>query len=105
MPEYWVKVDISRRDALRMLDELADPKSELRKRLQASKRSALTTLAERGIDVAEASLPDKIRLPPPEHVAALRSHANALIAKDRKPFGFLVLAVCFGAMPLVDGAD
>jgi hypothetical protein len=104
MTEYWVKLDISRREALRMLDELSDPKSELRKRLQASKRSALAALSEHGIEVAEASLPAKIRLPPPEHVAALRSHANALIAKDRKPFGFLVLAVCFGAMPLVDDA-
>jgi hypothetical protein len=31
--------------------------------------------------------------------------ARALVAKDRKPFGFVILAVIFGAMPLVDGAD
>jgi hypothetical protein len=105
MTEYWVKMDISRREALKVLDELADPRSQLRKRLQASKRSALAALSEHGIEVAEASLPDKIRLPPPEAVAALRAQSRALIAKDRKPFGFLILAVCFGAMPLVDGAD
>jgi hypothetical protein len=27
------------------------------------------------------------------------------VAKDRKPFGFFVLAACFGAMPLVDAPD
>jgi hypothetical protein len=105
MTEYWVKMDISRREALKVLDELADPRSQLRKRLQASKRSALAALSEHGIEVAEASLPDKIQLPPPEAVAALRMQSRSLIAKDRKPFGFLILAVCFGAMPLVDGAD
>jgi hypothetical protein len=105
MAEYWAKVDISRRDALKVLDELADPKSQLRKRLQGSKRSALAALAERGIEVSEASLPDRIRLPPPEQVAAFTRESRALVARDRKPFGFLILAVCFGAMPLVDGAD
>ena len=52
-----------------------------------------------------SSLPDEIRLPAPEQVAAFRSQARALVAKDRKPFGFVILAVIFGAMPLVDGAD
>jgi hypothetical protein len=102
MTEYWVKVDISRRNALKVLDELANPRSKLRKDLQGSKRSALAALSARGIEVAEASLPDKIRLPAPEQVASLRREAQALVAKDKKPFGFLILAVCFGAMPLVD---
>jgi hypothetical protein len=105
MTEYWVKVDISRRDALKTLDELADPRSKLRRQLQSSKRSALRALAERGIDVAEASLPDKITLPPPEEIAQLKRHALRLVAKDRKPFGFFVIAACFGAMPLVDAPD
>jgi len=102
MTEYWAKVDISRRDALKTLDELADPRSKLRRQLQSSKRSALRALAERGIEVSEASLPDKITLPPPEEIAELKRHALRLVAKDRRPFGFFVLAACFGAMPLVD---
>ena len=102
MTEYWVKIDISRRNALKVLDELADPKSKLRKELQGSKRSALAALGARGIEVAEASLPDKIILPPPEQIAELKGQALRLVAKDRKPFGFFVLAACFGAMPLVD---
>jgi hypothetical protein len=105
MTEYWVKVDISRQKALAVLDELADPKSKLRKDLQRSKRSAQAALSERGIEVATASLPDRISLPAPEQVAALRTHARAIVAKDRKPFGFFILAVCFGAMPLVDDAN
>ena len=105
MTEYWVRIEISRRDALKTLDELADPRSKLRRQLQSSKRSALRALAERGIEVAEASLPDKITLPPPEQIAELKSHALRLVAKDRKPFGFFVLAACFGAMPLVDAPD
>lgn len=105
MTEYWVKVDISRQKALQVLDELADPKSQLRKDLQRSKRSAQAALSERGIEVATASLPEKIRLPAPEHVASLRMQARAIVAQDRKPFGFFILAVCFGAMPLVDGPN
>jgi len=99
--EYWVRIEISRRDALKTLDELADPRSKLRRQLQSSKRSALRALAERGIEVAEASLPEKITL----QIAELKSQALRLVAKDRKPFGFFVLAACFGAMPLVDAPD
>jgi hypothetical protein len=105
MTEYWVKVDISRQKALQVLDELADPRSQLRKDLQKSKRSAQAALSERGIEVATASLPDRIRLPAPEQVAALRTQARAIVAKDRRPFGFFILAVCFGAMPLVDAPN
>ena len=105
MAEYWAKVDISRSQALKVLDELANPRSQLRKRLQGSKRSALTALAEHGIEVSEASLPDKIRLPPPEEVAAFARQSRSLIARDRKPFGFLIIVVCFGAMPLVDAPN
>lgn len=105
MTEYWVKVDISRQNALKVLDELANPKSKLRKELQGSKRSARAALSARGIEVAEASMPAKIRLPAPEQVASLRQEAQSLVRKDRKPFGFFILAVCFGAMPLVDGPN
>lgn len=105
MTEYWVKVDISRQKALQVLDELADSKSQLRKDLQKSKRSAQAALSERGIEVATASLPDRIRLPAPEQVADLRTQARAIVAKDRRPFGFFILAVCFGAMPLVDAPN
>lgn len=105
MTEYWVKVDISRQKALQVLDELADSKSQLRKDLQKSKRSAQAALSERGIEVATASLPDRIRLPAPEQVADLRTQARAIVARDRRPFGFFILAVCFGAMPLVDAPN
>ena len=105
MTEYWVKADISRSAALKFLDELANPRSSVRRRIEKDKRSALKVLAEHNIEVAESSLPDEIRLPSPEQVAAFRGHARALVAKDRKPFAFAILVVIFGAMPIVDGAD
>jgi hypothetical protein len=104
-PEYWAKVSISREDALSMLDQLARKKSKLRTDLERSKESALAALSAKGIEVNAAALPSRIRLPAPEKVAVLREQAVAVIARDRKPFGFVVLAVVFGAMPLVDGAD
>ena len=52
MTEYWVKMDINRQQALKMLDELADARSKLRKDLQRSRRSAQKALADRGIEVA-----------------------------------------------------
>lgn len=105
MTEYWVKVDISRAKALAVLGELADPKSKLRSDLQRNRTSAHAALAARGIEVALASLPARVRLPEPEKIAELRAQARALVAKDKKPFGFFILAAVFGAMPLVDGSD
>ena len=105
MAEYWVAMDISRSAALRTLAELADPKSKLRRDLERNKQSARKALAAKGIDVSYDSLPDTIKLPAPEQIATLRLQARAMVASDRRPFGFFILAVVFGAMPLVDGAD
>jgi hypothetical protein len=105
MAEYWVRMDISRSAALKMLAELADPKSKLRRDLERNKQSARKALAERNIDISEDSLPDVIRLPDPELVRALRMQAQAMVGSDRRPFGFFILGVVLGAMPVVDGAD
>jgi hypothetical protein len=105
MAEYWVRMDISRSAALKTLEELSNPKSKLRRDLEKSKQSARKALAAKNIDVSEDSLPDVIKLPPPEQIATLRLQARAMVASDRRPFGFFILAVVFGAMPLVDGAD
>jgi hypothetical protein len=105
MAEYWVAMDISRTAALKMLAELADEKSKLRRDLQRSKESARKALAERNIYVSQDSLPDQIRLPSAEHVAALRMQARTMVGSDRRPFGFFVLGAVLGAMPVVDGAD
>jgi hypothetical protein len=32
-------------------------------------------------------------------------HARAMVGRDRRPFGFFILAAVLGAMPVVDGAD
>jgi hypothetical protein len=105
MAEYWVRIDISRSAALKMLGELADPKSKLRRDLERSKQSARKALAARGIEISEESLPAKIRLPAPEHVAALRMQARALGPPNQQPLGFFILGAVLGAMPVVDAAD
>jgi len=102
MTEYWAALEISRREALSVLKELADPSSQLRKDLQRGKRSAQAALAKHHIYVATASLPDRVRLPAAEDIADLRARAQALVGKDRGPFGWWVLAVVFSAMPLAD---
>ena len=38
MTEYWVRINISRRDALKTLDELADARSKLRRLRTTSPR-------------------------------------------------------------------
>jgi hypothetical protein len=105
MAEYWVKTDINRGKALAVLKELSTEGSELRTSLQKNRRSAKQALADLGIEVSDAAFPKQVRLPPAEQVDAFRMQAQALVAKDRKPFAFVILAVIFGAMPLVDGAD
>jgi hypothetical protein len=105
MAEYWVAMDISRSAALKTLEELADPKSKLRRDLEKSKQSARKALAARNIYISEDSLPDVIKLPAPEQIATLRMQARAMVGRDRRPFGFFILAAVLGAMPVVDGAD
>jgi hypothetical protein len=105
MAEYWVKADISRGKALQVLKELSTEGSELRTSLQKNRGLAKKRLADLGIEVSDAAFPKQVRLPPVEQVKDFRIQAQALIAKDRKPFAFVILAVVFGAMPLVDGAD
>jgi hypothetical protein len=105
MTEYWAALNISRTEALDVLKELATQGSQLRKDLHKSKRSAQAALAAHNIYFASASLPDRIRLPEPGDVAQVRAAARALVAKDRRPFGWWILAVVFSAMPVVDCAD
>jgi hypothetical protein len=105
MTEYWAAVTIERDDAIEFLNELATEGSDLRGRLEAGQESARDALGEKGIYVATASIPEQIKLPPPEDVATLRDHAQAMVERGRGPFAWFILAVVFAAMPLVDAPD
>jgi hypothetical protein len=60
-------------------------------------------LFERRIDVAPDTLPETVTLPSPDTINALREVAQ-LWPESAGPFGFAILFVVFGAMPMVTGS-
>jgi hypothetical protein len=105
MAKYKAEVDIDQERAIAVLDELATDGSPLREALEESKGSAQRALKEIGISVPQSSLPDEIKLPPPEQVAALRDLARGMVERGWWPFGWFVLATVFSAMPVVDAPE
>jgi len=100
MPKYQATLDISRAKALEILEDLATEGHQSRTKLE---RDADGTLKGWGITVHEG-LPKSVKLPSPETVQKVYEAAKAIDA-EKQPFGYFILAVTFGAMPLVDGAD
>jgi hypothetical protein len=97
---YEVKATISRRKAQELIEKLASD-DEFRAKFEAKPR---TVLFEHRIDVSPESLPETVTLPPKEKIRELIPVAYDLVDESASPFGFLLLFVVFGAMPVVTGA-
>ena len=102
MARYEVKLDIERDAAARLLQKLANADDPLRAELERGKQQAHEALKREGIEVSLDSLPDRINLPPASKVADFHTRVSSLVERDAQPFGFALLVVVFGAMPLVE---
>ncbi len=94
---YEVRSSISRHTAEELINRLANDET-FRKRFEANPR---TVLFEHRIDVTPESLPEKVTLPPADKIKELLPVATALVDETASPFGFLLLFIVFGAMPVV----
>jgi hypothetical protein len=97
---YEVRSSITREKAQAIIRQLAED-DEIRAKFEKHPR---TFLFEHRIDVTPESLPETITLPPKEKIAELIELAEELAGPTASPFGFLLLFVVFGAMPVVTGA-
>ena len=97
---YQVKSSITREKAQEIIQRLAED-DEFRAQFEASPR---TFLFEHRVDVSPESLPETITLPPKDKIRELIPLAEDLVGPTASPFGFLLLFIVFGAMPVVTGA-
>jgi hypothetical protein len=99
---YEVTLNITREDARDVIKRLIHDE-EFRAQFEAQPRE---TLAEVGIEVGDATLPEQVTLP---DRAAMRLfldllETRGLASESASPFGFALLILAFGAMPVQIGA-
>jgi hypothetical protein len=96
---YQVKSSISRQKATEILERLARDEG-FRAEFEANPRQLLF---EHHIDLSTETLPETVTLPPPEIIEEMLDLTKKL-EKSAQPFGFALLFVVFGAMPMIEGA-
>jgi putative modified peptide len=95
-----IRMAISATKAKELLQRLADDDA-FRARFKQEPRSILLDYR---IDVSPETLPEEIELPAPDDIRALVKQAEEIIERTREaaePFGYIVMFVVHGAMPVV----
>ena len=97
---YEIRSNITRQSARDLVTQLIED-DDFRERFE---RDTLAVLSENGIEVAPESLPEVVTLPDKEAIQDLLSLVETRIAPEAaSPFGFLLLIIAFGAMPVLIG--
>jgi hypothetical protein len=95
---YEIRVNLTRERARQLIVRLAE-EPDFRERFEADARRVL---AEYDIQVGAETLPDPVRLPPPDAIREYLSLLETRIAPETaSPFGIAVVVLAFGAMPLL----
>jgi hypothetical protein len=97
---YEVKSSISRHKARELLTLLREDDA-FRDEFTRNPRKILF---EYRIDLSPDSLPETVSLPSKEAIGSLLDLGESIVEESASPFGFLLLFVVFGAMPMVEGA-
>jgi hypothetical protein len=100
-PPYQIKVNITRADAREVIRRLIED-DDFRERFETDTRAVL---AENGIDVESETLPEGVRLPAPEAIEDFLDLLDnrGLVPETASPFGFALMILAFGAMPVMIG--
>jgi hypothetical protein len=98
---YEITLNITRGDARDVIERLIHD-DEFRAQFEAEPRETLSKL---GIEVGETTLPEQVTLP---DRAAMRLfldllETRGLASESASPFGFALLILAFGAMPVQIG--
>ncbi len=100
LPYENIRVDITRADAHALIEQLIND-AEVRARFESNPRQLLK---RHGIDVPAEALPEEITLPPKESIEEFLTLLNEkLVPEQASPFGFALLILAFGAMPVQIG--
>lgn len=93
---YRIEANISRNAARKLLADLAT-KDKFRAQVE---NAPIETLRDFGLIVEGDELPETVTLPPKREIAHLLYTGDSVVPEDASPFGWLVLFVVFGAMPV-----
>jgi hypothetical protein len=100
LPYENITVGITRADAHALIEKLCTDDDE-RAEFESNTRE---WLERNGITVPEGALPDEVTLPPSEDLEEFLALLNEKIVPEQaSPFGFALLILAFGAMPVQIG--
>ena len=99
-PYENITVKITRARAHELIQDLID-KPEFREEFETNTWEALQAA---GIECRREDLPEEVRLPAPEDLDELLRLLNEkIVSPDASPFGFVLMVLAFGAMPVLIG--
>jgi hypothetical protein len=97
---YVISANIKREDAIALINRLADDE-EFREQFEQNTQQILH---ENKIEVTPQSLPEEVRLPPPDAIRDfLTLVEERIVPESASPFALALLILAFAAMPLVIG--
>jgi hypothetical protein len=100
LPYENIRVDITRAQAHELIEKLIDDEG-FRNEFETN---TWEVLKQHGIDCKPEALPEEVRLPAPEDIRAFLTVLNERIVPEQaSPFGFALMILAFGAMPLQIG--
>src|SRR5262245_35328827 len=100
LPYENIRINITRSQAHELIEQLM-PDEGARTRFE---NETWEVLREIGIDCEREALPDEVRLPAPEDLEAFLTLLDEkIVPEGASPFGFVLMILAFGAMPIQTG--
>jgi putative modified peptide len=100
LPYENITVAITRAEAHALIEQLCTD-DEVRAEFETNTREVLE---RNGISVPEEAMPESVTLPPKEDIEEFLTLLNEkLVPEQASPFGFALLILAFGAMPVQIG--
>jgi hypothetical protein len=101
LPYENIRVDITRAQAHELIEKLITDEGGFRSEFETN---TWEVLKRHGIDCEREALPEEITLPAPEDIQAFLTVLNErIVPEEASPFGFALMILAFGAMPVLIG--
>lgn len=100
LPYENIRVDITRQRAHQLIEQLINDDSVR----EDFERNTWEVLQRHGIECEREALPEQVTLPPKEDIEEFLTLLNEkLVPEQASPFGFALMILAFGAMPVQIG--
>ncbi len=101
LPYENIRVNITRERAQQLIEKLITDDGGFRSEFETN---TWEVLKEHGIDCEPEALPEEVTLPAPEDIRAFLDVLNErVVPEEASPFGFALMILAFGAMPVLIG--